>query len=96
MIGWGSTRGSIEAAVEACRSKGHKVSSIHLRYIHPFPGDLEEIFARFDRLLVPELNNGQLVRILRDRYLLPFEPYTKIQGQPFKASEITARIESML
>ncbi len=96
VIGWGSTRGSIEAAVERCRANGQQVSSIHLRHIHPFPPDLEEIFGRFNKLVVPELNNGQLVKILRDRYLLPFEPFTKIQGQPFKASEIVAHIEGML
>ena len=96
IIGWGSTRGSIEAAVERARAKGLSVGSIHLRHIHPFPSDLPEIFARFDKLIVPELNNGQLVKILRDKYLLPFEPFTKIQGQPFKASEILERIESLL
>ena len=93
IIGWGSTRGSIEAAVDACRLKGLKVGAIHLRYINPFPKDLPEFFGRFKRLIVPELNNKQLVRLLRDRYLLPFEPYNKIQGQPFKASELIAVIE---
>lgn len=96
VVGWGSTRGSIEAAVDRCNKAGHKVSSIHLRYIHPFPEDLPDIFARFDKLVVPELNNGQLVRILRDYFLLPFEPLNKIQGQPFKATEIVAKIEEML
>lgn len=96
VIGWGSTRGSIEAAVEKCREQGMNVSSIHLRYIHPFPPDLPEIFARFNKLLVPELNNGQLVKILRDTYLLPFEPLNKIQGQPFKASEIVASVTELM
>ena len=96
VVGWGSTRGSIEAAVDRCNKAGHRVSSIHLRYIHPFPEDLPDIFARFDRFVVPELNNGQLVRILRDYFLLPFEPLNKIQGQPFKATEIVAKIEVML
>ena len=95
VIGWGSTRGSIEAAVERAQAKGLKVSSIHLRYIHPFPSDLPEIFGRFNKYVVPELNNGQLVKILRDKFLLPFEPFTKIQGQPFKATEILEQIESM-
>ncbi len=96
VVGWGSTRGSIEAAVDRTRKAGHKVGSIHLRYVHPFPEDLADIFSRFDKLVVPELNNGQLVRILRDYFLLPFEPLNKIQGQPFKASEIVKKINEML
>ena len=88
VIGWGSTRGAIEAAVDQCREDGMRVGAIHLRYIVPFPSDLGEIFGRYKRLVVPELNNGQLVKLLRDRYLLPFEALNKIQGQPFRASEI--------
>ena len=93
IIGWGSTRGSIEAAVDACRKNGQKVGAIHLRYINPLPPDLPGIFGKFKRLIVPELNNGQLVRVLRDKYLLPFEPLNKIQGQPFRATEIVSYIE---
>lgn len=96
VIGWGSTRGAIEAAVERAHLAGQSVSSIHLRFLNPLPRDLGEIFARFDHLLVPELNNGQLVRVLRDRFLLPFVPLNKIQGQPFKASEINAKIDALL
>ncbi len=96
VIGWGSTRGSIEAAVESARKRGQKVSSLHVRYLNPLPPDLGEIFSRFERLLVPELNNGQFVRILRDRFLLPFVPLNKVQGLPFKTSEITAKIDEML
>ena len=96
VIGWGSTRGSIEAAIERCRAQGKKVGSINLRYINPLPKDLPEIFARFKHLLVPEMNNGQLVKILRDRYLLPFISVTKIQGQPYKASEIVSEIEARI
>jgi 2-oxoglutarate ferredoxin oxidoreductase subunit alpha len=96
VIGWGSTKGSIEAAVDRARLRGRKASSIHLRYINPLPPDLRKIFDRFDSLLVPELNNGQLVRILRDKFLLPFIPLNKIQGQPFKASEIEAKINDLL
>lgn len=95
IVGWGSTRGSIEAAVEQMRKNGKKVGSIHLRHINPLPHDLPAIFSRFKSYAVPELNNGQLVKILRDRYLLPFESITKVQGQPYKASEIIAKIESM-
>ncbi len=96
VIGWGSTRGAIEAAVDAARRRGQKVGSVHVRYVNPLPPDLGEIFGRFERLLVPELNNGQFVRILRDRFLLPFEPLNKVQGLPFKTSEITDKIDEML
>ena len=95
VIGWGSTKGSIEAAVERSCSRGQQVSSIHLRWLNPLPTDLGEIFGRFEHLLVPELNNGQLVRVLRDRFLLPFVSLSKIQGTPFRASEIEAEIERL-
>lgn len=96
IIGWGSTRGSIEVAIERLHAEGVAVSSIHLRHLAPLPPDLSEIFSHFTHLLVPELNNGQLVRVLRDAYLLPFVPLNKIQGQPFKASEIVTKVHEML
>jgi 2-oxoglutarate ferredoxin oxidoreductase subunit alpha len=96
VIGWGSTRGAIEAAVDQVTDEGLSVGSIHLRYLNPFPSDLPEVLSRFEHLLVPEINDGQLVRVLRDRFLLPFIPLNKIQGQPFKATEIAAKIRGML
>lgn len=93
VIGWGSTKGAIEAAVERARARGQQVGAVHLRWLNPLPLDLGEVFSRFDHLLVPELNNGQLVRVLRDRFLLPFVSLGKIQGIPFRASEIEAEIE---
>lgn len=96
IVGWGSTKGAIETAVDRARLNGQSVSSIHLRHLNPFPSDLGEIFSRFEHLLVPELNNGQLVRLLRDRFLLPFIPLNKIQGQPFRSSEIVAKIDDIL
>lgn len=96
IVGWGSTRGAIELAVDRARKKGQRVGSLHLRHINPLPADLPPIFARYKHLLVPELNNGQLVRILRDKYLLPFQPLNKIKGLPFKASEINARVDELL
>ena len=96
IIGWGSTRGSIEAAVDAARAKGLSVGSVHLRFVRPLPADLGEVVSRFDRLLVPELNHGQLVRILRDKYLLPFESFTKIMGLPFSKSEMLNKIQTLI
>ncbi|MBL7977279.1 MAG: 2-oxoacid:acceptor oxidoreductase subunit alpha [Bacteroidetes Order II. Incertae sedis bacterium] len=96
VVGWGGTRGAIEAAVSNLREKGLRVSAIHLRHLNPLPPDLSDIFKGFRQYLVPELNNGQLVRILRDQYLLNFIPYDKIQGQPFKSSEIEGKILEMV
>ena len=96
VVGWGSTKGAIEAAVDRVRQRGKAVANIHLRHLNPLSSDLGEIFSRFEHLLVPELNNGQLVRLLRDRFLLPFIPLNKIQGQPFKASEVEKAIEKIL
>jgi 2-oxoglutarate ferredoxin oxidoreductase subunit alpha len=96
VIGWGSTLGSIEAAVERCRKSGLSVSSIHLRHLNPLPPDLGETLSRFDQFLVPELNSGQLIRMLRDVFLLPMVGLNKVQGQPLTATEIAQKIEEML
>lgn len=96
LIGWGSTKGAIDSAVESAQAKGHSVSSIHLRHLVPLPADLGDIVDRFENVLVPELNNGQLVRVLRDRYARPFKGLNKIQGQPFQSIEVEAKIEELL
>jgi 2-oxoglutarate ferredoxin oxidoreductase subunit alpha len=92
IIGWGSTRGAIEAGVTRALNAGHRAAAVHLRWVHPLPPDLGEVLSRYSSFLVPELNNGQLVRILRDRFLLPFEAMNKIQGRPFGPSEIANKI----
>jgi 2-oxoglutarate ferredoxin oxidoreductase subunit alpha len=92
IIGWGSTRGAIEAGVTRALNAGHRAAAVHLRWVHPLPSDLGEVLSRYSSFLVPELNNGQLVRILRDRFLLPFEAMNKIQGRPFGPSEIANKI----
>jgi 2-oxoglutarate ferredoxin oxidoreductase subunit alpha len=71
------------------------VSSIHLRHLNPFPRNLGEILGRFDRVLVPELNMGQLAMLLRAKYLVPAVSYPKVKGKPFKISELTAKIEEL-
>ena len=96
IVGWGSTKGAIDEAVEQLHQEGRAVSSIHLRHLNPLPADLAPLFEGFEHLLVPELNDGQLVRVLRDRFLRPFEALGKIQGQPFRASEITQKVEALL
>ncbi len=92
VLGWGSTYGAIRESVRRVRAQGHKVSHAHIRYLNPFPKNLREVLARFDRVLVPELNLGQLARILRSEFLHPVVSYTKIQGQPFQIAEMEARI----
>jgi 2-oxoglutarate ferredoxin oxidoreductase subunit alpha len=94
VVGWGGTRGAIEAAVEEAREAGTPVSSIHLRYLNPFPRDLGDVLGRFERILVPELNLGQLALLLRAEYLVAAESLTKVQGQPFRIEEIRQRIEA--
>ncbi len=96
MIGWGSTYGAIEAACRVLRERGHAVSHVHLRYLNPLPGDLGDVLQRFKKVLVPELNMGQLVRLLRAEYLVDAVGLNKIQGQPFKVSEIVSKATRML
>ncbi len=96
VIGWGSTQGAIETAVDTCVSRGLRVGATHLRHIVPLPNDLGKILSRYEHVLVPELNNGQLIRLLRDQFLLPIAPLQKIKGMPFKAREIEKKICDIL
>ncbi|MGA9770957.1 MAG: 2-oxoacid:acceptor oxidoreductase subunit alpha [Blastocatellia bacterium] len=95
VIGWGSTYGAITSAVEEMQQQGKSVSSIHLRHLNPFPKNLGEIIGRFDRVLVPELNMGQLCMLLRAKYLVPAVSYPKVKGKPFKISELTAKMNEL-
>ena len=96
VIGWGGTLGAITSAVEQARAKGLSVSSVHLRHLNPLPPDLGDVLGRFERVLVPEQNAGQLAQILRARYLVPAVSQSKVKGQPFKVQELLERIESLL
>jgi len=96
VVSWGSTFGSVNAGIEAAREQGLEVSSIHLRHLNPFPPNLGEILKRFKKILVPELNAGQLVRLLRAEFLVPAVGFPKIKGRPFQIEEVRARIESLL
>ncbi len=88
VLGWGSTYGSITAAVDELRKQGKKVSSAHLRHLNPFPANLGEVMKGFKKVLIPEMNNGQLVKIIRSEFMIPAIPHNKIQGQPFRKREI--------
>ena len=94
VVGWGSTFGAINQAVSRCVSDGLNVAHIHLRHIHPFPKNLGDLLSGFDRVMVPEMNNGQLVHVLRDKYLVDAESITQITGQPFKVSTLEREIRS--
>lgn len=96
ILGWGSTYGAIKSAVKQARLKGYDVSHAHLRYIKPFPKNLGEVLYNFEHVIIPELNTGQLIKVIRDKYLIPAEGFNKIQGMPFMASEILAKIEDKL
>jgi 2-oxoglutarate ferredoxin oxidoreductase subunit alpha len=96
VLGWGSTYGSIREAVQRCRERGLDVSHAHVRYLNPFPRNLGELLKRFDRVLIPELNNGQLVKMIRSQYLVPAESLPKIQGQPFKIAELEEKIRQVM
>ena len=96
VVGWGGTYGAITAAVEALQARGASVSQVHLRHLNPFPPNLGELVKKFDKVLVPELNLGQLRKLLRAEYLVDAVGLNKIQGRPFMVSEIISKIEELL
>jgi len=92
VLGWGSTEGSIRAGVRRAREAGHKVASAQLRHLNPLPANTGDVLRSFERVLVPELNSGHLAMLLRSRFLVDVESFTKIQGQPLYASEMEEEI----
>lgn len=96
VLGWGSTYGAISEAVNRVTGRGLKVSQVHLKYINPLPKDLGDILKRFKRILLPEINLGHMAMILRSQYLIDIIQYNKVQGLPFKASEIEEKILNLL
>jgi 2-oxoglutarate/2-oxoacid ferredoxin oxidoreductase subunit alpha len=96
VVGWGSTYGAITQAVRELQAAGHAVAQIHLRHLNPFPADLGDVLARYKKVLVPEMNLGQLVRMIRAEYLVDAIGFNKIQGRPFKVSEIANRCLKLL
>jgi len=96
VVGWGSTYGAIHQAVREARDDGLDVSHLHLRYLNPFPANLGDLLQRFDRVLVPEMNTGQLVQLLRAAYLVSAEGLNKVEGKPFKVAELSAAIRASL
>ena len=96
VLGWGSTYGAIKSACKELQQQGHAVSHAHLRYIRPFPKNLGQMLKNFDHVLVPEINNGQLVKIIRDVYFVDAKPYNKIMGVAITKGELIEEIKKML
>ena len=96
VLGWGGTFGAIRAAVNNLRREGADVSSVHLRHVNPLPLDLPDIMKRFEHVLIPELNMGQLALLIRGRYLVDAESLCKMKGQPFKVAEVEDKIREIL
>jgi 2-oxoglutarate/2-oxoacid ferredoxin oxidoreductase subunit alpha len=96
VLGWGSTSGSIRAAARRARLEGKKVATANLNYINPLPKNLGDVLRSFDKVLIPELNTGQLLKVIRAEFLLDVTGLNKVAGEPFKVSEITEKIMEMI
>jgi len=96
VLGWGSTYGAIKTAVKELLQEGLSVAHIHLRYIHPFPKNLGELLLGYDKVLIPEMNMGQLLQLIKAAYLIPATGLSKVQGLPFTTNEIKEKIIELL
>src|SRR5687767_1557708 len=96
VLGWGSTYGVIKTAVAELLAEGYSVAHAHLRHLRPFPKNLGELLANYETVLIPEINNGQLIKIIRDQYLVDAKGYNKIMGVPITKSELLEKIREML
>lgn len=96
ILGWGSTYGSIKTAVKLAIADGYDVSHAHVKYLNPLPKNLGDVLKSFDKILIPEINNGQLIKVIRDKYLIDAKGLNKIQGMPFTSAEINEKIIEML
>jgi 2-oxoglutarate/2-oxoacid ferredoxin oxidoreductase subunit alpha len=96
IVAWGSTYGPVTAALKAQRDKARRIGHVHLRHLNPLPRNLGDVIGRYDRVLVPEMNMGQLLMLLRAKYLVDAQGLNKIQGKPFKQSELEHKIEEIL
>jgi 2-oxoglutarate ferredoxin oxidoreductase subunit alpha len=96
VLGWGSSLGAIRAAARRVRRNGHAIAIAHLRHLHPLPTNLGEVLHRYERVLVPEMNTGQLAALLRAEFLVAVESYCKLEGKPLFAAELQHEIEARL
>ncbi len=96
ILGWGSTHGAIRAGMERSRLEGRKVAHAHLVHLNPFPANLGDVLRRYRKVIVPELNLGQLAMLVRATYLVDARPISKVQGLPFTSAEIVRAVEDAL
>jgi 2-oxoglutarate ferredoxin oxidoreductase subunit alpha len=96
VLGWGGTFGALRSAVEKAQNKGYSVSHLHLRHINPFPSNLGELLVGFKKVLVPELNLGQLDMLIRAQFLIETKGYNVVAGKPFSSNEILTEIEKLI
>jgi len=96
VLGWGSTYGSIKSAVMEFQAQGKSVAHAHLRHMRPFPRNLGELLSKYKTVLIPELNNGQLIKIIRDKYMIDAIAFNKIKGTPITRVELTTVIGEIL
>jgi 2-oxoglutarate ferredoxin oxidoreductase subunit alpha len=96
VLGWGSTYGPIGAAIRRVRAAGGKVAQAHLRHLNPLPANTGEVLRRYDRVLIPEMNLGQLRMLVRAQFLVDAVGYNRVRGLPFKAEELAGEISTLL
>jgi len=95
VLGWGGTYGSIASAVRRLRKEGKQVAQAHLMHLNPFPRNLGEVLSRYDEVLVPEMNLGQLLKLVRAEFLVDAVGYNQLRGQPFRSDELAAAMEAL-
>lgn len=96
VLGWGSTYGPITAAVRRLRASGETIAQAHLRHLNPFPKNLGEVLGSYDKVVVPEMNLGQLATLLRARYLVDAQSYNQVNGMPFKAEQLATVLKEAI
>ena len=96
VLGWGSTYGAITTAVEQLQEQGKSVSAAHLKYLNPFPKNLEQVLRSFETVIIPELNLGQLAMLVRAKFLVDAISYSQVKGKPFKVSSLVNKIKEYL
>ena len=96
VLGWGSTYGPIGAAVRRVRRAGYPIAQAHLRHLNPFPANLGEVLGRYERVVIPEMNMGQLALLVRGRYLVDAISVTQVRGMPFRAAELADMLQGLV
>jgi 2-oxoglutarate ferredoxin oxidoreductase subunit alpha len=96
VLGWGGTYGPIQAACRRVRTSGRSVAHAHLHYLNPFPRNTGDVLRRYDRVLIPEMNLGQLLKLVRAEFLVDAVGYNRVRGVPFKSAELAEAIEALL